>query len=176
MPFEALQTTISVSDTLSSGDVNFIFKSYHRLIELASISGVDMIEWTDDEKKAYRREFKQTCKNVFDDDFEAQLHGCNVLHHAVKAGNGTAVLLLKEFYTRRVNTDVNAWQEYMSILDATDKSVSDNAPYEAFKVWLDSLKPVETLFDGYGFTTTATTTQMVNMLVKSDSIYNGLNA
>ena len=98
--------------------MSFIFKSSKRLIELASIPGVDMVEWTDEVKKAYRREFIQTCKGVLDDDFEAQFDGCNVLHHAVKAGNGSAVIFLQKFYTSRVNTDANAWQEYMSIRDA----------------------------------------------------------
>ena len=87
-----------------------------------------MVEWTDEKRKDYLRVFMETCKKVFkDDEFYAQLDGCNVLHHAVKAGNGLAVMNIRKFYTKRVNTDANAWQGFMLIRDAEDRSVNDNA-------------------------------------------------
>ena len=146
---KAPQTTSSIPDTLNSVEVSFIFTSsifkapqttesssfLRRLIELASTTGVDMVKWTDEEKKAYRRDFFQTCEGVLDDDFAAQFDGCNVLHHAVKAGNGLAVMFLKKFYTEHVNTDANAWQEYMLIRDAEGLSVYENAP-NWFVRWL----------------------------------------
>ena len=65
-----MSTTIStVSDCLSSNEVNFIFKSSNdaptepdRLLELASVPAEDMIDWTEDEQKAYRRDFIKACK------------------------------------------------------------------------------------------------------------------
>ena len=90
---------------MNSGEVKP--SSLRLLIALARIPGDGMVEWTDEVKKAYRREFIQTCKGVLDDDFAAQFDGCNVLHHAVKAGNGLAVIFLKKFFIKRFNTD--AW-------------------------------------------------------------------
>ena len=129
-----------------------------------------MVKWTDETKKAYRRKFFRTCKGVFDWDFYTLIDGSNVLHHAVKAGNGLAVINLQKFYTKRVNTDANAWKEYMSICDAEGRNVYDNAPNEEFKDWLYELKPVETLLDGYDFAT-ATQTVVSDTLFEGNLIY-----
>jgi len=94
-----------------------------------------------------------------------------VLHHAVKAGNGLAVMFLQKFYTERVNTDADAWNEYMLICDAEGRNVYDNAPNEEFKDWLDSLKPVETLFDGMDFAAATQTTVVSGTLFESNLIY-----
>lgn len=49
--------------------MNFILKSSNdaptepdRLLELASVPVEDMIYWTEDEQKAYRRDFIEACK------------------------------------------------------------------------------------------------------------------
>ena len=101
-----------------------------------------MIEWTDEETKAYRRDFYRTCKGVFEDDFAKNFDGCNVLHHAVKAGNCWAVTYLRKFFIERVNTNDFAWQEFMMIRDSDGKSVYENAPNEEFEVWLSKREPI----------------------------------
>ena len=175
MSYEASQTITSSSDTVSSVVVEEApmtsIKPLDRLIELAKFLGVDMVKWTDETKKAYRRKFFRTCKGVFDWDFYTLIDGSNVLHHAVKAGNGLAVINLQKFYTKCVNTDANAWKEYMSICDAEGRNVYDNAPNKEFKDWLYELKPVETLFDGYDFAAATQTTVVSGTLFESNLIY-----
>jgi hypothetical protein len=180
--YEARQTTTSSSDTVSSVVVEEApivsheasqtsIKPLDRLIDLAKFPGVDMVKWTDETKKAYRREFIRTCKGVFDLDFYTLIDGWNVLHHAVKAGNGLAVINLQKFYTNLVDTDDNAWNEYMSIRDAEGRNVYDNAPNKEFKDWLYELKPVETLFDGYDSAAATQTTVVSGTLFESDLTY-----
>ena len=175
MSYEASQTITSSSDTVSSVVVEEApmtsIKPLDRLIELAKILGVDMVKWTDETKKAYRRKFFRTCKGVFDWDFFTLIDGSNVLHRAVKAGNGFAVMFLHQFYTEHVNTDADAWKEYMLICDAEGRNVYDNAPNEVFKDWLDSLKPVETLLDGMDFAAATQTTVVSGTLFESNLIY-----
>ena len=109
---------------MNSGEVKP--SSLRLLIALARIPGDGLVEWTDEKRKDYLRVFMETCEKVFKYEFYEQFDGCNVFHHAVKAGNGLAVMNLKEFYTKRVNTDANAWQEYILIRDAEGMSVYDN--------------------------------------------------